>query len=152
MSTPSRIIIKVRKEDIGRKIKFDPKKLPLPLGDWIYRYDDGKVWRDESAKEKSKEFTLKGEYIGIYCHWDGYPDSVGATLKESFNDYETALNLLAGGWCSGIACEEVNHYANRKWHKWSEIKPLQGSLEYIRQHIYGQYEYTFVNKWRHKRC
>lgn len=152
MGTPSRIIIKVRKEDIGRKIKFDPNKLPLPLGDWKFRYDDGKVWRDESAKEKSRVFTLKGEYIGIYCHYNGFPDSVGAILKECFNDYETALNLLAGGWCGSIDSEGVNHYANRKDYKWSNIKPLQGSLEYLRKHICGQYEYIFDNEWEHKKC
>ena len=147
MSTPSRIIIKLRKEDIGRKIKFDPDKLPLPLGNWIYKVKNGRVWRDESDKEKSREITLKGEYIGIYCHWDGYTEGVGAVLKESFNDYETALNLIAGGWCSGICSGNVMHYANRIHHKWSEVKPLQGSLEHLRNRIYGQHEYIFDEKW-----
>ena len=148
MSTPSRIIIKLRKEYIGRKIKFDPNKLPLPLGNWIYKDEYGRVLRNESGKDKTREITLKGEYIGIYCHWDGHPESVGAVLKESFNDYETALNLIAGGWCSGISCGMVNHYANRVGHKWSEIKPIQGSLKHLRDYIYGQYEYIFDNdKW-----
>ena len=148
MSTPSRIIIKLRKEDIGRKIKFDPNKLPLPLGNWINKDENGRVWRNESDKDKTREITLKGKYIGIYCHWDGYMENVGAVLKESFNDYETTLNLIVGGYCSGIASGEVNHYANRIGHKWSEIKPLQGSLKHLRDCIYGQYEYIFENnKW-----
>ena len=147
MSTPSRIIIKLRKEDIGRKIKFDPDKLPLPLGNWIIKDENGRVLRDESDKEKSREIILKGEYIGIYCHWDGYTEGVGAVLKDCFNGYETALNLIAGGWCSGICSGNVMHYANRIYHKWIEVKPLQGSLEYLRNHIYGQHEYIFDEKW-----
>ena len=151
MSTPSRIIIKLRKEDIGRKIKFDPNKLPLPLGNWIYKNQNGRVWRDERDKEKSREITLKGEYIGIYCHWDGYIEGVGEVLKNCFNDYETALNLIAGGWLSGICSGEVNHYANRMGWKWSDIKPLQGSLNYLRENIYGQHEYIFDDNWFTKR-
>ena len=55
MSTPSRIILKVRKEDIGRKIKFDPTKLPTKLNDWVYVDEEtSKVWKDEKGKEKSK--------------------------------------------------------------------------------------------------
>lgn len=37
-------------------------------------------------------------------------------------------------------------YANRKVEKWTNIKPIQGSLE-----IYGQYIYAFINKWKRKK-
>lgn len=153
MSTPSRIILKLKKEDIGRKIKFDPTKLPLPFYDWIERGDNGKVWLNKKDVEKSKAVTLKGEYIGIYCHWDGNLDSTGDVLRESFNDYETALNLIVGGWCSGIACGRVSHYANRKGDEWADIKPIQGSIDTMRSQIYGQYEYIFENgSWKGVKC
>jgi len=143
MSTPSRIILKVRKEDIGRKIKFDPTKLPIPLKEWIETDENGKVWLDQRGKDLCRVVTLKGDYIGIYCHWDGCLDSVGETLKEHFNDYETALNLLVGGFCSGIANGHVAHYANRNIDKWCDIKPIQGSFNKVYETIYGQYNYLF---------
>lgn len=153
MSTPSRIILKLKKEDIGRKIKFNPKKLPIPLYDWIGRDDNGKIWLDQKGVEKSKEVTLKGEYIGIYCHWDGDLYSTGLVLSEDFNDYEIALNLIVGGFCSGIANGHVAHYANRKGTKWADEKPIQGSIDIIRSQIYGQYEYIFENgSWKGHKC
>ena len=152
MSTPSRIILKVRKEDIGRKIKFDPTKLPTKLNDWVYVDEEtSKVWKDEKGKEKSKAITLKGDYIAIYCHWDG--DDVGDVLKKCYKDYETALNLLVGGYCSRIYFNEVARYGNRLREKWIRIKPIQGSLDKVRDYIYGKYEYVFKNnKWVSKKC
>ena len=152
MSTPSRIILKVRKEDIGRKIKFDPTKLPTKLNDWVYVDEEtSKVWKDEKGKEKSKAITLKGDYIAIYCHWDGA--DVGDVLKKCYKDYETALNLLVGGYCSGIYFNEVVRYGNRLREKWIRIKPIQGSLDEVRDYIYGKYEYVFKNnKWVSKKC
>ena len=143
MSTPSRIILKVRKEDVGRKIKFNPTKLPIPLKEWMETDENGKVWLDQRGKDLCRMVTLKGGYIGIYCHWDGYLDSVGETLKKHFNDYETALNLLVGGFCSGIACGHVAHYANRDLTKWRDIKPIQGSFNKVYENMYGQYNYLF---------
>lgn len=153
MSTPSRIILKIRKEDIGKTIKFDVNKLPTPLGDWAMRDHEGVIYRDDTTNDFSKKVTLKGEYIAIYCHWDGYPSDVGKTLRKYYNDYETALNMIAGGWCSAISCEHIIRYANRKNESWKIIKPLQGSLDTLRKSIYGQYEYTFEDgKWKTKKC
>ncbi len=33
-------------------------------------------------------------YAGIYCHHDGYPSGVGATLLEHYNDRERAAELV----------------------------------------------------------
>ena len=152
MSTPSRIILKIRKRDIGREIMFDPTKLPTELKEWVERdAKSGRIWLDQRGKEKSKPITIKGEYIGIYCHWDG--DYVGEVLKKYFKNYETALNLIAGGFCSAIYHAHVTHYANRKGVKWNNIKPIQGSLDDIRDRIYGIYEYVFKNgQWSSKKC
>lgn len=152
MSTPSRIILKVRNEDIGRKVKFDPSKLPTPLEEWYETDENGRVWLDQRGEDLCKEVTLKGPYIGIYCHWDGHLESVGAELFENYNDYETALNLIVGGFCSGIACGHVKHYANRQAALvggWKDIKPIQGSIKKMRNTLYGQYEYIFDNEtWK----
>lgn len=144
MSTPSRIILKVRKKDVGRKMKFDLSKLPIPFGEWIEKDDKGKVWLDQRGKDVCRMVTLKGDYIGIYCHWDGYvEDGVGETLKKYFNDYETALNLIVGGFCSGISNGYVRHYANRNGSRWRYIKPIQGTFDKVYGEIYGRYDYLF---------
>lgn len=136
MSTRSKISIKIKKEDIGRTIKFDKRKLPC--------YLDG--WGNEKSREKSKEVTLEKDYLSVYCHFDGYPSCVGAVLKERFNDYDTILNLLAGGSISYIEFDGVKHYANRIGEKWQYIKPTQNDeVEYSWTYDYG---YVFEGgKW-----
>lgn len=114
MATRSNVIIKVKPEDIGKTIKFDVNKLPVPLIKW-----GGK------GRNKCKPVTLEKQYIGIYCHWDGYPDGVGEALLETFNDYDTILNLIAGGFCSSIDNGGITHYANRSGEKWKYIQPKQ---------------------------
>ena len=116
MATRSCVIIKVRPEDIGKMFKFDTNKLPkgVKLDDWLSKDLNGKVWQDERGDERSEQVELKEVYIGIYCHNDGYINGgVGDSLKAKFNDYETARNLIVGGFCSAIEDDRVRHYANR---------------------------------------
>lgn len=117
MSTNANIIIKVKDSDLGKKIKFNLGKLPIKFMDWE-DYGEG-----STDVEKSKTITLNKPYISIYCHWDGYPSGVGAVLKKYFGDYETALNLIAGGSCSSIDSDGVRHYANRRGEEWKWLKP-----------------------------
>ena len=140
MGTRCNIIIKVKKEDIGRVVKFNARKLPLKRLDWS-------VYGENKVREFSKPITLEKNYIGIYCHWDGYPDGVGEVLREKFNDYEKALNLGAGGWCSSVAFDGVRHYANRKGESWEFIKPTQiDELGVVAG--WTEYAYVFDNgKW-----
>ena len=56
----------------------------------------------EAEIEKVPAVKLDGKYIGIYHHWDGYPEGVGDTLVKRFNTYEDALNLLLYGDESSI--------------------------------------------------
>ena len=35
-----------------------------------------------------------GTITSIYCHWDGYPDGVGATLKEHYSNTQKIKILL----------------------------------------------------------
>lgn len=37
-----------------------------------------------------KDGTVKG----IYCHWDGYPEGVGAVLKEHYTDINKIRELI----------------------------------------------------------
>ena len=38
-----------------------------------------------------------GEVRSIYCHWDGYPEGVGATLQEHYTDPAKVEALIALG-------------------------------------------------------
>ena len=87
MSTRSCIVIKVKESDLNQVKKFNPELLPVKVEGWD-------CYGESTSDEKSQPVELKGAYIGIYCHSDGYPSGVGAVLKEKFNDYETALNLI----------------------------------------------------------
>ena len=84
MSTRSVIIVKVRKEDIGKVMKFNEGLLPKPLGKWQDKDHEGKVWRDETGKDLCKPVEIGDQFIGIYCHWDGYPSHNGAILLHHY--------------------------------------------------------------------
>ena len=49
--------------------------------------------------------------LQIYCHWDGYPDGVGASLQSSYNSYEEALALILGGDLSSLDDSETCPYS-----------------------------------------
>lgn len=125
MSTRSCIILKVRKEDIGKVMKFQAKALPIKLGQWVDKDSDGNPWRNETTNSKCKPVEINSDYIGIYCHWDGYPSGVGATLLNGFHTYDEVLNLILGGSCSHIEQNDIRHYANRQGEQWEYIKPVQ---------------------------
>lgn len=96
MATRSTIVLKVRKEDIGKTLKFNSTKLP-----------HGKTYTNEFP---FGEVTIKGEYMEIYHHWDGYIEGVGHTLLTEFGDYDSVLNLLLMGDMSSINGNEVVSY------------------------------------------
>ena len=149
MSTNSAVILKVRKCDIGKMVKFNEEKLPIRLDKWEYKDNDGKVWRKETGENICRRLKLTKPYIAIYCHWDG--DYVGKALRKSFKDYNSILNLIAGGFCSYIESNEVRHYGNREDEKWDWIKPIQkDSVEEILKAISSaEYAYLFdENEWK----
>lgn len=147
MGTRSCILLKIRKEDLGKVIKFNAGLLPVPLNKWQDKDHEGKIWRDESVKDKCKPVEINDLYIGIYCHWDGYPKGgVGESLLDNFTDYNQVLNLIVGGSCSSIG-SSVRHYANRKGEKWAWILPKQGKtqkdlVEYFNG-SWAEYAYLF---------
>lgn len=152
MGTRSCIIVKVRPSDKGKTVKFDKRLVARELLEWVDKDREGNVWRDEKGKERSQPVTLTGDYIGIYCHWDGYVHGgVGEQLKEDYSDYLLALNLVVGGFCSSIGDEGLKHYANRGNkntpyvnEKWADIKPLQGDTQKsVFERVDCEYIYLF---------
>ena len=145
MSTHSAIILKVKESDKGKTFKFDETKLPTKLIGW----DD----YGEKDEDKCRNVTLSGDYIGVYCHWDGYPSGVGEALKNNFKTYEDVLNLIVGGFCSSVEDKGVKHYANRKGEKWDWIKPIQGSISHLSINLDFEYLYVFENNsWKVNEC
>ena len=47
---------------------------------------------------KSEDGTVRA----IYCHWDGYPEGVGAGLRQNYNSKEQAQALIALGSFSSL--------------------------------------------------
>ena len=47
-----------------------------------------------------------GSIVGVYCHWDGYPDNQLPILKEKYNTLAKAKALIKGGFISSL---ETNH-------------------------------------------
>ena len=144
MSTNSTIIVKINRSDYNKVKKFSKEKLPVPLDVW----DE---WGNEVGVEKSKPIKITGEYLAIYCHWDGDESGVGAALKSTFDTYDKILNLVLGGFCSVINTDSVRHYANRKGEKWEYIKPINGNtIGSILNDIpnFNVYLYDVDNGWR----
>ncbi len=46
--------------------------------------------------------VAKNEYVGSYCHWDGYIEHVGMTLMKNYNTQEKLINLINHGSMSSI--------------------------------------------------
>lgn len=42
-------------------------------------------------------------YLSVYCHFDGYPEGVGATLREYYTDLPKVNNLISRGGMSTLA-------------------------------------------------
>lgn len=59
----------------------------------------------------------EGNVRSIYCHWDGYLDGVGVTLKNSYQDKDKINRLINHGNISSLEPEisapsEVKHSFN----------------------------------------
>ena len=165
MSTPATIIVKVKKEDIGSVRKCNVADINLRTEEMfiesyvrLFGKEKGyetalKYIRDDSDRvPNKKEFTSKIEpvklvnFIEIYHHWDGYPDSLGAELLKRFNSYESALNLMLGGDVSTIIDGSVPYISVGR--PWNENKPT--ILDEVPD-CNMNYQYLFKNgKWYYR--
>lgn len=128
-------------------ISFRKAALPVPL----------EGWDDRDGKDICKPVKIDKEFIGIYCHWDGYPEGVGAALKKNFTNYEHVLNLVVGGDCSCVDEAKVIHYANREGEEWDDIHPRLADtaigLASVFERADAEYAYLFdgdTSEWSYK--
>jgi len=82
-----------------------------------------------------------GTVRGIYCHFDGYPEGVGATLLESYGDTDKVEALLALGSLS-ILGPEIDEP-----HGFDEYKTADGTLRTTAYHRDRGEEYSRPWKW-----
>ena len=133
MATRSCIIVKVRNSDVGTTQKYSDEKSKAPANNW-----------GGDGVDKCEDVKIEKPYIGVYCHWNGSPSGVGASLKVFANTYERALNLVLGGSISNIEEDEFTHYANRKGEEWEYIKPIQGDTAIdVNAEVDEDYAYLF---------
>lgn len=68
-----------------------------------------------------------GSVTGIYCHWDGYLEGVGATLAQYYTDIDKVLKLIDMGDVSSLDKEiGVQHPFSRfstdfSQEKWDDL-------------------------------
>ena len=55
------------------------------------------------------------QFKGVYCHWDGYPEGVGATLAKHYINEAQAFELINKGDMSslGPTLNECEFYTDR---------------------------------------
>ena len=105
--------------------------------------------------------------LSVYHHWDGYPEWLGVTLKEHFNTYEKASELIDGGNMG--CCYSDNEY-NAETQEYEKTEPRatyyggdeeapilsKNFDEFTRIDCWQEYAYVFVkDRWvgysvRHK--
>ena len=70
--------------------------------------------------------------LSVYHHWDGYPEWLGVTLKEHFNTYEKASELIDGGNMG--SCYSDNEY-NSETGEYEKIDLEQHTMVAMRKHL-----------------
>lgn len=142
MSTHCAIIVKVSPDELGREIKYIKSRLPEGIVQDYFKGGKG--------PDISEPVTINHEYIGIYCHWDGYPSGVGKVLSDKFKTKEETLNLIAGGDCSAILGTSVTRYATRGGEQWEYIVPKQNDDLDALLKVYDGCDYYYLldeGKW-----
>jgi hypothetical protein len=106
--------------------------------------------------------TKDNKYKGVYCHFDGYPEGVGKTLKNNFCNEEMANKLIDLGNLSIVANAvridpigqhsysspekgTVVAYTRDRGEEWEDNKPM---VNILISEFRESYIYLFEdNKW-----
>lgn len=118
MSTRCNIAIVLKESDRNRKLNL-----------LEYAKETGFDLENRLVNESSIEETFENKYVvsdgvlQIYCHYDGYPEGVGAELLNNFNSYEEALALILAGDTSYLEKGKSAAYAFRE--SYEDDKPMR---------------------------
>lgn len=119
MSTRSTIAVVISQLDRGKFIEPDLSLLGK------------RIESDLKEPEFHRTVLNEGtEVVAIYHHWDGYPEGVGQTLLDEFNEYEKAKNLVSFGDASTINGDTATFYNSwRAGEPWEFTQPKQYDSE-----------------------
>jgi hypothetical protein len=88
------------------------------------------------------------DYTAIYCHWDGYPEGVGVTLRDHYTTDEKVKFLIDNGDISSLRDTVVetaeDSYKNRGDRNTDSrtFKTLDEMMDYYR-HMWCEYGYLW---------
>lgn len=87
------------------------------------------------------------KHDAVYCHWDGYPSGVGATLEESYKDRNKIKELISRGDMSslGPTIETCTFYTEKK----EKVSFCLQGLKAFAKNCWAEYLYVFTSedKW-----
>lgn len=95
--------------------------------------------------------TSDSNFLGSYCHWDGYPEGVGKTLTDNYYSPDTVRELCGIGGFSTLQ-ETVEETAKSKYdghdpmHVETPLGPSLGIPDLLGECAYDvDYVYLFTN-------
>lgn len=134
MATRGTIVLKIKDEDLGKKVKVNPTYLTTD-SDRIKKYET-----------KCFEVELSKKYAEIYQHWDSYPDGLGAELVKYWDTYDKVLNLILGGDASSVGQEVTGYVAMED--RDEKYKDLLPNFKDECPSVSEEYQYLFEDgKW-----
>lgn len=80
-----------------------------------------------------------GKIKSIYCHWDGYPEGVGATLKAHYTNPEKIEELLSLGDISCLGDFYDKELAEKAWKRFDKNANLTPEEEEKISHMTQPY-------------
>jgi hypothetical protein len=83
---------------------------------------------------------IDGQINAVYCHWDGYPEGVGATLISNYGEKEVDGLLELGGFSS--LKETVEETAKSAYRE--EVFVAESKFDYYRNSPFGDIEYSYL--------
>ena len=136
MSTRSRIAVVLKDRSKGVELMPNVELL------------QHKLFREAKGEGKLYPSKFDGNIVSIYHHWDGYPEGVGTTLLNEFNDYDKALNLMLFGDASSINDEDkLSFYNYWRDEDWEGTKPRiardEEQLMEVAESGWGEYVYIY---------
>lgn len=129
MSTHCRIYLKLKREDKGKIFKANKSLFEIKYCNY-----------------ETPSVKLDGNYISVYCHFDGYIKGVGESLIKYYNNYDIILNMLLFGDFSYISENIQPYYAWKEEENWDFVQPkLSNEMNFSEEYNYlFNYE---TNKW-----
>lgn len=87
--------------------------------------------------------NLDGTVTGVYCHHDGYPEGVGATLKKHYTTVQQVIDLVGLGDLSSLG-EDLD--VTQAFHRDRGEDLSTSTYDTLRDIAFddGGYEYLYV--------